>query len=155
MPTHSEVRFVPYAAEEIFEMVGDIAKYPDFLPWCSGARIRKEEMIDGHKVITADLIIAYKVFREKFSSKVTLYPEDLKVDISYQDGPFKYLNSYWKVRPLEDGSEIDFYVDFEFKNRLLQSMVARIFTKAVHKMVSAFIDRADVLYGSQNTTEPK
>lgn len=155
MPTHSEVRFVPYAAEEIFEMVGDIAKYPDFLPWCAGARIRKEEMVDGHKVITADLIIAYKVFREKFSSKVTLYPETLKVDISYQDGPFKYLNSHWKVRPLDEGSEIDFYVDFEFKNRLLQSMVARIFTKAVHKMVSAFIDRADVLYGPETPTEPK
>lgn len=151
MPTHSEVRLVPYEAKDVFEMVGDIGKYPDFLPWCAGARIRKEEVVEGHKVITADLIIAYKMFRERFSSEVTLYPETLKVDISYKDGPFKYLNSHWKVRPLDEGSEIDFYVDFEFKSRMLQSMVARVFTKAVHKMVSAFIDRADELYGPDST----
>ncbi|MFT6490101.1 MAG: coenzyme Q-binding protein COQ10 [Parvibaculaceae bacterium] len=151
MPTHSEVRLVPYEAKDVFEMVGDIGKYPDFLPWCAGARIRKEEVVEGHKVITADLIIAYKMFRERFSSEVTLYPETLKVDISYKDGPFKYLNSHWKVCPLDEGSEIDFYVDFEFKSRMLQSMVARVFTKAVHKMVSAFIDRADALYGPDST----
>ena len=146
MPTHTERRPVPFKATDMFELVGDVERYPDFLPWCSGARIRKTQITDEGKVITADLIIAYKMFRERFTSEVVLKPEELLVEVTYKDGPFKYLESYWKMIPTSGGSDVDFHVNFEFKSRMLQSMIARIFTKAVEKMVAAFIARAEVQY---------
>jgi coenzyme Q-binding protein COQ10 len=145
MSTHAEKRPLPYTPEQLFALVEDVAKYPEFLPWCVGARVRSN---DGH-LIVADLVIGYKVFRERFTSKVILNHPD-RIDVEYSDGPFRYLNNHWKFEPNEDGTTtIDFYVDFEFRSRLMQKMIGVVFNEAVRRMVQAFEDRAHELYGDR------
>ena len=143
MPTHAEKRLIPFSPEQMFELVADIEKYPEFLPWCIGTRIRER---DGNLVL-ADMVIGYKVFRERFTSRVTLSPRD-RIDVSYAEGPFKYLNNHWQFLPAEEGHcLIDFYVDFEFHSRLLQKMIGVVFGEAVKIMVQAFEKRAHEIYG--------
>jgi coenzyme Q-binding protein COQ10 len=142
MPTHAEKRVLPHAAERLFDLVADVKRYPEFLPWCVGVRIRQYE----DTRVLADMVIGYKVFRERFSSVVTLSRPD-RIDVEYSDGPFKYLKNYWIFRPVgESTCEIDFYVDFEFRSRLLQKMIVPVFNQAVRRMVTAFELRADDLY---------
>ncbi len=143
MPTHAEQRHLPYTPEQLFDLVSRVERYPEFLPWCKAARITKR---DGD-VFWADLVIAFKVFRERFSSKVTLIPKE-GVDVEYINGPFRYLNNHWRFLPAEDGGCIvDFYVDFEFRSRMLQSLIGMLFNEAVQRMVAAFETRAEQLYG--------
>jgi coenzyme Q-binding protein COQ10 len=143
MPTHAEKRTLPYRADQLFELVADIERYPEFLPWCRAARIRKRE----GDVILADLVIGWKMIRERFTSRVALKKPD-RIDVSYHEGPFKYLNNHWIFLPLPDGScVIDFYVDFEFHSRMLQKVIGVLFNEAVRRMVHAFEERARVLYG--------
>jgi coenzyme Q-binding protein COQ10 len=142
MTVHSETRIIPHKPEDLFELVSDVRRYPEFLPWCLAARIRTET----EKELIADLIIGFQVFKEQFTSKVAMDKEALFIDTSYADGPFKYLQNHWKFLPHPDGCEIDFYVDFEFKNRLLQTVMETLFTEAVKRMVKAFETRADILY---------
>ena len=142
MPTHAERRVLPYTAEQLFALVADIERYPEFLPWCTGARIR-EKTAD---LITADLIIGFKMFRERFTSRVTLEPPH-RIDVTYAEGPFRYLNNYWTFTPVTDGCRIDFFVDFEFKSRLMQKVIEVLFSEAVRRMVGAFEKRARDLYG--------
>jgi len=144
MPTHAEKRAVPFSPQQLFDLVADVQRYPEFLPWCVGARIRKRE---GNLVI-ADLIIGYKMIRERFTSRVTLSPEKNRIDVEYADGPFKYLNNHWVFEEHEGGCMIDFYVDFEFKSRMLQKIIEVFFNEAVRRMVTAFESRAYELYGS-------
>ena len=143
MPTHAEKRFLPYTPEQMFDLVVDIERYPEFLPWCTGARIRTRE----GDVIHADLVIGYKMFRERFSSKVLL-DRPLRVDVAYSNGPFKYLANHWLFEPAEGGCIIDFYVDFEFRSRLMRKMIGVLFNEAVRRMVAAFETRAKALYGT-------
>ena len=142
MIVHSETRIIPHKPEDLFELVSDVRRYPEFLPWCLAARIRTQT----EKELIADLIIGFQVFKEQFTSKVVMDKEALFIDTSYADGPFKYLQNHWKFLPHPDGCEIDFYVDFEFKNRLLQTVMETLFTEAVKRMVKAFETRADILY---------
>lgn len=144
MPTHAEQKHLPYTPEQMFDLVADVEKYPEFLPWCVACR----KTADEGDVIEADLIIGYKMFREKFKSRVILdKPEEIRVD--YLDGPLKSLSNQWAfIRNSDNTCTIDFYVDFEFKNPMLQSVVTMFFEKAVTKMVSAFEKRAQYLYGS-------
>ena len=142
MTVHSETRIIPHKPEDLFELVSDVRRYPEFLPWCLAARIRTET----EKELIADLIIGFQVFKEQFTSKVAMDKDALFIDTSYADGPFKYLQNHWKFLPHPDGCEIDFYVDFEFKNRLLQTVMETLFTEAVKRMVKAFETRADTLY---------
>ena len=143
MPTHAEQRHLPYTPEQLFDLVSKVERYPEFLPWCKAARITKR---DGD-VFWADLVIAFKVFRERFSSKVTLVPKE-GVDVEYINGPFRYLNNHWRFLPADDGGCIvDFYVDFEFRSRMLQSLIGMLFNEAVQRMVAAFETRAAQLYG--------
>ncbi len=121
----------------------DIERYPEFLPWCTGARIRTRE----GDVIHADLVIGYKMVRERFSSKVLL-DRPLRVDVAYSNGPFKYLANHWLFEPAEGGCIIDFYVDFEFRSRLMRKMIGVLFNEAVRRMVAAFETRARALYGT-------
>ena len=101
MPTHTEKRIMPYTAKQMYDLVADVETYPDFLPWCAATRIRKVTK-DSHKtIIEADLIIAFKVFRERFGSRVTLKDEKFSIDVEYLDGPFKYLNNHWIFRDVE------------------------------------------------------
>ncbi len=143
MPTHAEQKPLPYAPEQMFDLVSDIEKYPEFLPWCVGTRIRSRE----GDVLIADMVIGYKMFRERFTSRVELTRPG-RIDVSYYEGPFKYLNNHWIFLEQPDGTcVVDFYVDFEFRSKLLQKMIGVVFEKAVQIMVSAFEERADQVYG--------
>ncbi len=143
MPTHAEKRIMPYTAQQLFDLVADVEKYPEFLPWALSCRIIRR--IDN--VLYADLAIGFKVFREKFTSKVTLNSPS-RIDVEYLDGPFRYLNNHWTFTPLDDGgTEIDFFVDFEFRSKILQAVIGTLFNEAVKLMVAAFERRAKQLYG--------
>lgn len=149
MLTHIEQKKLPYSAEQMFALVADVARYPEFAPWCMASRITRRESAD---VFHADLIVGYKMFREKFSSKVVLArPDDGKparIDIEYLRGPLKHLRNHWRFIEAEDGSCIvDFSVEFEFRNRALQSLSHMFFQEVVRRMVGAFEARAREIYG--------
>jgi coenzyme Q-binding protein COQ10 len=143
MSKHSERRFLPYSQKQLFDLVADIERYPEFLPWCVGARVRSR----SETQVVADLMIGFKIYRERFTSRVTLTAPD-KIRATYEEGPFKYLENRWQFIPHEEGCMIDFYVDFEFKSKLLQKVIATLFEEAVHRMVAAFEARAKQLYGA-------
>lgn len=147
MPTHAEKRRMPYSAEQMFALIADIEKYPEFLPWCAGCRIRGRRADEVGEVVDADLIISFKVFRERFGSRVTIKPDSRQIDVEYLDGPFKYLNNNWTFHPISESEcEVDFFVDFEFKSRTLQAIIGVVFGEAMRRIVRAFEDRAKVLY---------
>jgi coenzyme Q-binding protein COQ10 len=149
MPTHHEVKPVPYSAVQMYALVADVESYPKFLPWNAAARIRSRSPIAGGEVMEADLVISFKVFRERFGSRVTLYPGALKIDTEYLDGPFRHMKSAWSFRDrAEGGSEIEFFVDFEFRNALLQGIIGMVFNDAMQRVVRAFERRAAELYGA-------
>ncbi|NKB58679.1 MAG: type II toxin-antitoxin system RatA family toxin [Alphaproteobacteria bacterium] len=144
MPTHAEQRILPHRPDQMFDLVADVGRYPEFLPWCIGARVRSQT----DTLLIADLIIGFKGIRESFTSHVSLNRNDMTIDVSYQDGPFKYLNNNWKFRSIEsDHCTLDFYVDFEFKSRIMQRLIEMLFGEAVRRMVRAFEERAASLYG--------
>lgn len=143
MPTHAERRILPHTPEQLYALVADVERYPEFLPWAVACRIRKRQ----DPVIWADLVIGFKMIRERFTSKVTLNPEARRIDVEYVDGPFHYLNNHWQFEPHPDGCAVDFFVDFEFKNKVLQTIIGALFNEAVRRMVAAFEGRAKQLYG--------
>jgi len=149
MPTHQETRKVPYTAQQMYDLVADVGSYPQFLPWNAAARIRsRRAMPDGSELMEADLVISFKVFRERFGSRVVLWPAQMKIDTEYLDGPFRYMKSNWAFRDLpEGGSEIAFFVDFEFRNAILQGIIGLVFNEAMQRIVRAFEARAASLYG--------
>ncbi|MEZ5797220.1 MAG: type II toxin-antitoxin system RatA family toxin [Paracoccaceae bacterium] len=147
MPTHHETRRMPYSARQMYDLVADVARYPEFLPWNSAARIRSRRPIDGGEVMEADLVISFKVFRERFGSRVTLLPEQGRILTEYLDGPFKYMKSTWTFRDADPGCEVDFFVDFEFRNAILQGIIGLVFNEAMQRVVRAFETRAAQLYG--------
>lgn len=142
MPTHAEQRVVPYTPEQMYALVADIERYPEFLPWCIAARIRERRA----DFVSADLVIGFKMFRERFTSNVTLSPPD-RIDVAYAEGPFRYLNNHWSFERMPGGCRIEFFVDFEFKSRVLQKVIEVLFGEAVRRMVAAFDGRARQLYG--------
>ena len=147
MPSHSETRRLPYTARQMYDLVADVARYPEFLPWTAAARIRSREDRGDHEVMLADLVISFKVFRERFGSKVTLWPGQLRIDTEYLDGPFRYMESTWQFADVDGGCEVSFDVDFEFKSRLLQGAANVFFSEAMQRVVRAFERRAAELYG--------
>ena len=151
MPTHSEKRVMPYTAQQMYDLVADVGSYPQFLPWNSAARIRTRRPVEGGgELMEADLVISFKVFRERFGSRVRLDPAARVIDTEYLDGPFRYLKSRWFFAPLPDGGcHVDFFVDFEFRNRVLQGVIGIVFNEAMHRIVKAFEDRAKALYGGR------
>ncbi len=143
MATHAEKRVLPYRPEQLYDLVADVEKYPEFLPWCIGARIRDRQP----DVLIADLVIGFKGFRDGFTSRVTLNRPEMRIDVAYLDGPFRYLNNHWVFREHADGGcEIDFFVDFEFRSRLFQRVIGVLFNEAVRRMVGAFESRAATKY---------
>ena len=146
MPTHAERRILPYSPQQLFALVADVERYPEFLPWCVGARVRERRA----DVIVADLIVGFRMFRERFTSRVNLRPDEPggpRIDVAYTEGPFRYLNNHWIFLSHPGGCEIDFFVDFEFRSRLLQKAVEMLFNEAVRRMVHSFEARAHRLYG--------
>ena len=144
MPVHAEQRLLPYRPDQLFDLVADIERYPEFLPWCIGARITRREP----KLIHADLIIGFRMIRERFTSRVSLDRANGRIEVAYLDGPFKYLRNRWLFEPAEnDMTRLDFFVDFEFRSALLRRLIGVLFNEAVRRMVAAFEARARQLYG--------
>lgn len=148
MPTHAEKRRLPHSPEQMFDLVSDVEKYPEFLPWCVATRIRAREESESGDTVTADMVIGYKMFRERFTSKVVLDRPGMLIDVAYSEGPFRYLNNHWLFLEDGDGTIVDFYVDFEFRSKLLQKLIGAVFNEAVKIMVHAFEKRALKIYGS-------
>ncbi|HRK97238.1 MAG: type II toxin-antitoxin system RatA family toxin [Alphaproteobacteria bacterium] len=142
MPTYSETKTLPYSVDQMFDLVIDIEKYPDFLPWCIDCKIIKR----NDDWIYANLVIGYKLFKEWFLSKIHI-EDDKTIQVEYVNGPLRYLSNKWKFIPHDDGSStVDFYVDFEFKNAVFEKIMGVFFNEIAKRMVSAFVERADQLY---------
>ena len=146
MTSHAETKYLPYTAKEMFDLVADISSYPEFLPWCAAARVRKEIQKGVIKQIEADLVISFKVFREKFGSRVLLDASKFTIETEYLDGPFRHMQSVWSFNNSEQGCQVNFNVDFEFKNAMLQSIIGLVFNDAMQRIVRAFERRAADLY---------
>lgn len=164
MPRHSESRLVPYSAEQLFDLVADVARYPEFLPWCVGARVRTRSETE----MVADLTIGFGPFRESFTSRVAL-DRPGSIGVRYENGPFRYLTNQWRFEPAPvgpaearaggtagraRGCRVHFHVDFEFRSKLLQMAIGAVFHEAVRRMVAAFLNRARTIHGAQPIGPP-
>jgi coenzyme Q-binding protein COQ10 len=156
MPTHKETRHLPYSPEQMFDLVADVQRYEEFLPWVTCIRVRS----DSETEMVADMIVGFKGLRETFTSKVNKHrPDEIHVD--YLDGPLKHLHNHWRFRP--DGADtngtggvlVDFEVGFEFKNRLFEMIAGQMFDSALRKMIGAFEARAAALYGAGESGNSK
>ena len=147
MPKHHEIKTLPYSAQQMYDLVADVASYPQFLPWNSAARVTSRAPIEGGEVMEADLVISFKVFRERFASRVLLFPGEKRIETEYLDGPFRYMKSTWGFKDrAEGGCEVEFFVDFEFRNAILQGIIGMVFNDAMQRIVRAFERRAAALY---------
>ena len=148
MPKHSETRRLPYTPEQMFDLVADVRRYPEFLPWVGAMRVRKDEPQET----LADMIVGFKGLRETFTSKVTKHRPDT-IRVEYIEGPLKYLNNDWRFRPDgEAGCFVDFSVDFAFKNRMFEMLAGQVFGVALRRMIGAFEERAAKLYGASGSS---
>jgi coenzyme Q-binding protein COQ10 len=148
MPNHHEIKVLPWTAQQMYDLVADVPSYPKFLPWNTAARIRSRQPTPDGEVLDAELVISFKVFREKFGSRVTLIPARHRIETEYLDGPFRHLQSTWAFRDLPGGRcEVDFHVDFEFRNAILRAVIGVVFNEAMQRIVRAFERRAAELYG--------
>ncbi|MBQ0708442.1 MULTISPECIES: type II toxin-antitoxin system RatA family toxin [unclassified Ochrobactrum] len=150
MPQFTTVRRVHHRAEQMFGLVADVEKYPQFLPMCEALSVRSRKERDGKALLIADMTVGYKLIRETFTSQVLLKPEDNVIDVKYLDGPFRYLDNRWTFKPVGDGSECDveFFIDYEFKSRTLGLLMGTMFDLAFKKFSEAFEKRADQIYGT-------
>jgi len=147
MPHHHERRELPHSAEEMYNLVADVRRYPEFLPWVSAIRVRQDDKAE----MLADMIVGYKSIRETFKSRVLKTPTSA-ITVDYLDGPMKHLHNEWLFEDLPSGGSIvDFTVDFSFRNALFEAMAGQFFEGALRKMTGAFIKRADSLYGSEGS----
>jgi len=146
MPKFTEEKFLPYTPKQMFKLVADVALYPEFLPWCVGSRVYNQQA----NQFDADVIIGFKLFRERFTSRVT-FIENQKVDVDYIRGPMKQLYNHWRFHPQDDGCLVEFSVEFEFKNKILDDLIGGLFGAACQRMVTAFEERAAALYGAAKT----
>lgn len=143
MPSHAERKTLPYRQEQLFDLVADVSRYHEFLPWCVATRIHSSD----EQLLVADMMIGFKAFRETFTSRVRLQRPD-RIEAVYQDGPFRYLTNRWIFEVSGDSTIIDFHVDFAFRSRILERAIGVVFGQAVERMVGAFERRAGELYGS-------
>ena len=147
MPRHNETRRLPYTPEQMFDLVADVARYPEFLPWVSAIRVRS----NTDTQVVADMIVGFKGLRETFTSKVDKDRPN-RIHVEYLDGPLKYLRNDWIFRPDANGCAVAFTVDFAFKNRVFEMLAGQVFGSALRKMIGAFEDRAAVLYGAASAS---
>ena len=148
MPSIHEQRTMPYSAEQMFDLVADVARYSEFLPWVAATRVRSD---DGREMI-ADMLVGFKSLREKFTSRIEK-DRPGRIQVHYMDGPMRDLDNIWLFRALgPDACEVDFSVSFTFRNALFESLAGQYFDRAFRKMVRAFETRAEALYGSSNSS---
>jgi coenzyme Q-binding protein COQ10 len=143
MPQHSETRRLPYRPEQMFDLVADVARYPEFLPWVSAVRVRSND----EAAMVADVIVGFKGLRESFTSRVSKERPG-RIHVDYVEGPLKFLRNDWGFRPDGDGCFVDFAVEFQFKSRIFEAIAGQVFGTALRRMIGAFEDRARKLYGA-------
>jgi coenzyme Q-binding protein COQ10 len=147
VPQFADSKLVPYRPDQLFDLVADVGKYPQFLPWCVGARVRSRTETD----MIADMTIGFGPFHESFTSRVALDRPRL-INVRYENGPFRYLKNRWRFIEDPRGCRVDFFVDFEFRSRILQAAIGVVFNEAVRRMVNAFQKRARDIYGPPTAT---
>lgn len=147
MPKFENARTVQHTPGQMFDLVADIEHYPRFLPLCQNLVVRSRRERDGKTLLIADMTVAYKLVRETFTSQVLLRPEERQIDVSYVDGPFRYLENRWTFLPAGSGCEVRFFIDYEFKSRALGLLMGSMFDYAFRRFANAFEERADVVYG--------
>lgn len=144
-------RLVQHDSTEMFNLVADVENYPNFLPMCEALDVTSRHEEDGKTFITADMTVAYKGFRETFTSNVTLDKDNRRIEVQYVDGPFKHLENYWTFTPAGDKAcNVEFFIEYEFKNKLLTLALGSIFNKVFKNFSEVFEERADELYGQNN-----
>ena len=143
MPRHTETKHLPYSPEQLFELVADVARYDEFLPWVVAVRVRSSSETET----VADLVVGFNAFKERFTSRVTKHRPD-RITVDYIEGPLKFLKNEWRFTPASDGgTELFFSVDFAFKSRIFETLAGAMFDRALRRMTSAFEQRAAALYG--------
>ena len=147
MPSVRELRAMPYSAEQMFDLVADVSRYAEFLPWVVGTRVRS----DSDTEMVADLLVGFNALREKFTSRVEKQRPGM-IQVFYLDGPMRDLDNTWKFRSTLTGCEVDFAVSFTFRNALFEALAGQYFDRAFRKMVSAFETRAQQLYGNSSSS---
>jgi coenzyme Q-binding protein COQ10 len=149
MPMFNSTRRVRHSPGEMFALVADVEKYPQFLPLCEGLTVRRRTAREGGgEVVLADMTVGYKAIRETFTSRVTLDRARHRIDVEYVDGPFRYLENRWSFKPHDKGCEVGFFISYEFASRMLGLLMGAMFDKAFHKFAEAFEKRADAIYGT-------
>ncbi|KQQ46686.1 MULTISPECIES: type II toxin-antitoxin system RatA family toxin [Rhizobium/Agrobacterium group] len=147
MPQFETRRPVRHSPEQMFNLVADVEKYPEFLPLCEGLSIRSRKERDTKTLLVADMTVGYKAFRETFTTQVLLKPEEHAIDVKYLDGPFKYLDNRWRFEPTDNGGcSVYFFIDYEFKSRILGAVMGSMFDRAFRMFAEAFEARADKIY---------
>ncbi len=148
MPTYQTQRVVAHSPERMFALVADVERYPEFLPMCEALTVRSRRERDGVTLLVADMTVGYKAIRETFTSQVVLKPAESRIDVKYIDGPFKYLTNRWTfVQQGDGGTAVDFFIDYEFKSRILGALMGAMFDRAFRMFAEAFEKRADDIYG--------
>lgn len=146
MPSFTTKRHVPFTAEQMYALVADVERYPEFLPLCTGLVVTgRRPRADGAE-LTARMSVGYKSIAESFTTKVILRPEEKRIDVSYLNGPFKHLDNRWRFTDDATGSVVDFYIDYEFRSKLLAALVGSMFDHAFHRFAEAFEERAAKVY---------
>ncbi len=147
MPHYVTTRTVRHAAEQMFDLVADVERYPEFVPMCESLKVRRRTVgVNGSEVLIADMAIGYKMIRESFTSRVALDRPNLKILVEYVDGPFSHLENRWTFVPRESGSDVVFDIDYAFRSRMFQMLAGAVFDTVVRKMVEAFETRAAAIY---------
>jgi coenzyme Q-binding protein COQ10 len=148
MPQFSTRRRVEHPAGDMFDLVADVERYPEFLPLCSALKVRsRNKSADGNDVIVADMTVAYKLIRETFRSRVTLDRPNLRILVEYLDGPFSRMENRWTFQPSgTDACQVEFYIEYEFKSRMLGLLMGAMFDAAFRRFAAAFEKRADEIH---------
>ncbi len=149
MPQFETRRLVTHSPDRMYDLVADVERYPDFLPLCEALVIRSRRERDGKELLVADMTIGYKAIRETFTTQVLLNPAEHIIDVKYIEGPFKYLDNRWRFENAgEDGCAVNFFIDYEFKNRILGALMGSMFDRAFRMFAEAFEARADKIYAA-------
>jgi len=152
MPIFQSSRSVGYVPEDMFALVADVEHYPEFLPLCEALKVRRRSVLDdGREMLIADMTIGYKAIRETFTSRVTLDSAEMKILVEYVDGPFSHMQNRWSFVRENSGTRVEFFIDYQFKSRMLGLLMGAMFDTAFRKFSDAFVERASVVYGTRKS----
>jgi coenzyme Q-binding protein COQ10 len=139
---------IAHSADDMFALVADVESYPKFLPLCEALKLKRREQLEGMEVLTATMMVGYKLIRESFTTEVVLDPATRTILVHYLDGPFAFLENRWRFLPIAaEACEVDFYIGYSFRSRMLERLIGGLFAKAVRRYTAAFEGRADAIYG--------